>query len=625
MSPASAVRAADRDLARRVLLLPAAERALAIQQLRLIHGGRDRKGAKAQAAREVAARRRYVGDPWAYHRDIFGVDLTPQQDGVLELLNRATRVLIPSANNVGKTFLLAGWGIYCFDVLGALEGDGEAELGGRILLPGPDHPTVFATIYSRMLALALRAERRGHLMPGERSENSVLWRVRPEWEMEAFSPPKRVGQQVAHTASGRHHRNQRALIEEGQGVPEAVWKAAEGMCSSEGNQVASSFNPTEPMGPAFQRAQSSTYRVIHLNALEHPNVRARENVVAGAVAFSVIDARVRDDTRDRGPYPATPLEPEQHDVVYALPPEGGDVAEEHGPREDGIPGHPDGQPRVYRPNAAFTAQVLGQWASDADGGLFRPGDWDAGVHRWRQRPDPSTPPDRVGADMAREGGDETTAAPAWGETGGAILRLYADAQLDGAAAVERIRHENRARVGEIRVLAKGDGVDTAQALDKLFPRSPFIMDESSVGSSPYDHLTRVMGRDATGVSFSNTPLDPLPGEPYSENLRTQLYVRAAMLVNRGLVDPPDDPLLREEILAHRVEPTRKTVERRDPRTHRIEKIRVDAVALISKDDIKKLIGRSPDRADAFVLSVFDAPPRKARTHWVPASESYITV
>jgi hypothetical protein len=133
-SPLNAARAA---VAARILRLPPADQAIAIQQLRLIRGALDKKGARAQAARDVRQRRKYAGDPWAYHRDIFGIDLTPQQDEVLELLNTETRVLIPSANNVGKTFLLGGWGVYCFDALGALEGDDEEEQGARILLPGP--------------------------------------------------------------------------------------------------------------------------------------------------------------------------------------------------------------------------------------------------------------------------------------------------------------------------------------------------------------------------------------------------------------------------------------------------------------------------------------------------------
>jgi hypothetical protein len=97
-----------------------------------------------------------------------------------------------------------------------------------------------------------------------------------------------------------------------------------------------------------------------------------------------------------------------------------------------------------------------------------------------------------------------------------------------------------------------------------------------------------------------------------------------MLVHRGLIDAPNDPILREEILAHRVVPTRKTITRRD-KHGRAEKVRVDIVALIPKDDIKTIIGRSPDRSDAFVLAVFDAPPRGPAHHWVPASESYYSI
>jgi hypothetical protein len=117
------------------------------------------------------------------------------------VLNTETRVLIPSANNVGKTFLLAAGASICFDALGALEGDGEDEQGGRILLPGPDHADRLRDDLLAHARAGAPRRARGHLMPGERSENSVLWRVRAEWEMEAFSPPKRVGQNVAHTAS----------------------------------------------------------------------------------------------------------------------------------------------------------------------------------------------------------------------------------------------------------------------------------------------------------------------------------------------------------------------------------------------------------------------------------------
>lgn len=595
----------------------------------------DRPGARAHAPRNPALRRRYADDPLAYFADVLGLTLTPPQEEVVELLRTRSRLLIPSANNQGKTFLLGAWGVFVMDARAALEDDdnGLPEQGARVLLPGPDHDTVFQTIYAEMLTMAARAEARGHLMPGERSEKSVLWRVRPKWGVEVFSPPQRVGQAVTHTASGRHHRNQVALIEEGQGVAEPIWRATEGMCSSDGNQIVSAFNPTEASGPAYRRAQDGTYAVFHMDAFEHPNVRERRAVVPDAVDFKVIDARVRADCRDRGPYPGTPVEPEHGDFVYALPPRH-TILPERGPRADGQPGHPDAPLRVYRPNAAFTAQVRGHWPTGSDGGLFGTAEVDAAMRRGRLALTAAltaTAPDAVGVDPAREGVDEATAAPRWGPGAAELLRAYAEAEEAGTEAIADVVGGAHAVVGDIVVLKKGDGVDTAAELQRRFPGSPFTMDEGGNASSPFDHLRRVLRRDVRGVSFGAAPVPRLPGEPWCVNLRTQLYVRLAMLVNRGLVDLPDDPLLREELLAHTVEPVELTREVEVPVTapagaprprpaFRLVKKRVQGVALVSKDDVKRLIGRSPDRGDSAALAVFDPPPLAAPTRpFVPQS------
>lgn len=585
-----------------------------------------RPGSRSQSTRNIKARRRYAesNDPWAYFADILGLELTPQQDAVVELLLIESRLLIPSGNNVGKTFILAAWGIYRFDAVASLEDSdtGEPEQGARVLLPGPDHETVFRTIYAEILTLANRAELRGHLMPGDRSDRSVLWQVRPKWDMEAFSPPQRVQQQVSHTASGRHHRNQIALVEEGQGVPETVWRGVEGMCSSQGNQIVSSFNPTEPVGPAYQRATNGTYRVIHLSALEHPNVIERRSVVPAAVDFKVIDKRIRADCRDRGPYPGTPIEAEHHDFIYALPVPG---ATEQRARKDGIAGARQAEPRVFRPGTTFTAQVLGMWPASNEDALFSAGHWDAGVQRWRAAKDPDQPPDHVGLDVAREGDDESIDAPRWGPTAESALRAYFEAELAGAERIAAVRRDFRIRVGAMHVLAKGDGPSVAQQVHRRYPNSPFSVDETGVGSSPLDHLARVLRRDAIGVSFSAVAEPPInDSEPWCENLRTQLYVRAALAVNRGLIDPPDDPALREEVLAHYVIHGAKTVERKNRKTGYMEKVRVASVALPPKDEIKKLIGRSPDKSDAFVLSVYGAPKVRKRAHFIPASQAYFT-
>lgn len=572
------------------------------------------RGARSVARRDHLHRRGYAGDPWAYVSDILGIRLVPQQEEALALIEEHDRVLLPSGNNLGKTMLLACYGIYRFDAVAALPHPemGLEEQGARILLPGPDADTVFHTIYAEMLALALRAEHRGHLMPGERSDKSVLWRgPAPKWNMEAFNPPQRVGQNVVSAASGRHHINQVALIEEGQGVAAPLWRATEGMCSSPGNKIASSFNPNEALGPAFERAQNGTYKVYTLGAFKHPNVQQRRDVIPEAVDFRKIDDRVRSECRDRGPYPATPLDPNYHDFVYALPPVGADgqQAPERGPRDDGFPGHPDGQLRVYRPGSVFVPQVLGMYPRESETSLFDPAKWDAAVGRWKATPDPRTAPDRVGVDVAREGGDDTASAPAWGQGAGSLLRAYAAVEVHGLPAVQALQVRGRARVGEIRIHPKGKGTEVGDHLARTYPGSPLTLDEGGVGTSPHDYLKRVLRRDVLGVSFSETPPNALPGEPYAENLRAAMYIRAAMLVARDMVDVPEDPLLREEIMATEVRYSSRTVEVR-PNV----KERVQTVLVIPKEDIKKKIGRSPNRADAFVLALHEAEqPRRRRS------------
>lgn len=568
------------------------------------------QGRSAPRPRLREERAHYVGAPWAYARDVFGIVLTPQQEEALDLIENAERVLLPSGNNLGKTYLLAIYGVYFLDAVAAQEDlvTGQ-EQGARILLPGPDHPTIYATIYSKMLLMAAQAEARGFAMPGRRSSDSVLWRVRPEWEVEAFSPPKQVNQQVAHTASGRHHRNQIALIEEGQGVSERVWRATEGMCSSRGNKIISSFNPTEPSGPAYQRARTGNYRVLHLDAFDHPNVKGRSMVVPGAIDFLVVDARVR-ECQDRGRYPEVQPDPTFGDYVYAAPPrevlEASGAPEEIGPRLDEILGHPEFEPHVWRPSGTFEAQVRGQWPRAVDTGLFRPGAWDAAVERWKASKDPDMVPDRVGVDAAREGGDETVYGPAWGETATVLVRRLWEAERDGDRnLVARIRQTSRIRVGSPRIAPRGDGPSVAQFIYREFPRSPWVVDETGVGTSVLDHAKRVLGASASGVSFAASPPERLPQERLTYNMRASLYVRAALALDLGLVDAPDDPLLREEILAHEIAKWEEVTVEEDGK-----KVRKYAIRITSKDNVKKKIGRSPDRADMFVLCL--APARTER-------------
>jgi hypothetical protein len=563
--------------------------------------------------RDIYERRKFFGDPARYISEVLGWHLTPQEQRVLEAIEKYDRVLIPSGNNLGKTFLTSAYATYRMDVVGAMPDTetGLEEQGAHIVILGPDGKTI-KTFYKKMLVHAAQAERRGFRMPGQRSEAIVHWWVpgHPEWQVEAISPPKRVGEEVAHGASGRHHANMLIVIEEGAGVGESRFKAAEGMASGDGNKIVSPFNPTEGAGPAFERGKSGSWYVLHMNALDHPNVKHRAIkghaafVGGGAVAFRNIDARVRSQCVDRGPYGKTEVDERQRDFVYALPPSLD--APENGPRKDGHLGHPDGVLHVYRPRNVFQAQVLGQWPLSTDTGLFDSASWEAAEERWKKsKVAPGRPPSRVGVDLAWKNttGDDICAAPAWGTHSADLLRAYAGARAAGAAAIEKLQRR-RIRVGEIEVIPHGTGPQVAAALFARWPASAFVVDVGGVGTSAYDALGLIDGVEVQPVSFGGGAPVPVPEEDWSENMRTSMYQRAALLLRYGLVDVPPDPLLRQELFAHRVIPKTRRVQVRDEHGGMVDK-RMPSALLMSKDEVKKIIGRSPDRADAFVLALTD--------------------
>ncbi len=600
------------------------------------------------SGRPPESRRKYAeaNDPKGYITEILGWDLTPQQEEAIDFVMREDRALLPSANNVGKTFLLAGLAWYFYDAVASLP-DPERDLeeqGCILLLPGPDHGTIFDTIYSQMLEHAERAEGLGNPMPGRRSDRRPSMRAGARWFCRALSPKKQTGKGVSHTSSGRHHQNMVALIEEGAGVEEQVWESAKGMCSGRGNKIISSFNPTEPSGPAYDRARSGEFKAFHLSALDHPNVKRRSVVVGGAIDHLKFDERVRIECDDRGPYPQNQPDTGRRDFVYALPGKKEEDAE--GPRSDGFPGHPLALLHVFRPGSIFTAQGLGQWPTTSSSGLFDPSAWDEAVERWQAAPEPDTPPDRVGVDAARMGNDDTSCAPAWGKPAPDLLEAWREIQratagvkqrqypglppmpkdvdeiadwlgskaaaekmlkpeepkqvelkTSASEALENVRAKHRVRIGRLLTAPKGTGPEVGTWIAEQYPDSPFNVDEGGVGASVYDYLKDVLERDAMPVAFGSRPLPRIHNEPICEDLRTQMFVRAAELMRLGLLDVPPDPMLRQEAMAHRLEHRQRPVT-----MDGVKKVR-PTVRLIAKDKVREEIGRSPDRMDALVMAL----------------------
>lgn len=170
----------------------------------------------------------------------------------------------------------------------------------------------------------------------------------------------------------------------------------------------------------------------------------------------------------------------------------------------------------------------------------------------------------IGVDVARFGDDATVFCPRQGRV---VHELKTFRGLDNVQVAEELMRAIETWNADMAFVDEGYGVGVI------------------------DHCrARGFGTRVQGINFGMKARQP---ERYV-NRRTEMYVRAAEWVKDGGCLPTGDHLLAGELCAP---------------TYRFDS--KDRFALESKEDIKPRLGRSPDRADAFVLT-FAGPVLSAR-------------
>lgn len=147
----------------------------------------------------------------------------------------------------------------------------------------------------------------------------------------------------------------------------------------------------------------------------------------------------------------------------------------------------------------------------------------------------------------------------------------------------------------IQVLIHKNTTEVAAELDKLckihgVPRSNVIVDEDGVGGGVVDSF-----KGCKGFVNNSRPL-PQPGRiellNYA-NLKTQCYFELAQLVNSGKIGIDNISATDKELLIEELEQVKQKNVDSDSK-----------LTLISKDEIKEHLGRSPDLADAMMMRMY---------------------
>lgn len=346
--------------------------------------------------------------------------------------------------------------------------------------------------------------------------------------------------------SGFHSPNIMVIVTEASGLEKENFDAIEGILQGDSKLIII-FNPIRTTGEAFKSTRDPAYIKFRLNSLKSVNVRAKKILIPGQVDWDWINDRIGK------PGWSILISEEEFDLtMYDFKWEG----------------------KCYRPSPLFMVKVLGEFPRESDDVLV-PYIWIEQANNrwleWQASVKLETHPTFVGVDVAGMGSDQTVCVYRMHNIIKKIevFNFKKDATIHMKIATKVMEILKDIQGGAIDAIGEGAGVYSAM-----------IQNECS---------NIINGKG----SYSAEGLTDLSGERKFLNMRAFLYwsIRDALDPAYGfdLMLPPDDELMQElsEI-------------------HYETNILTGKIKIEKKDDIKKNIGRSPDKADALSFSFY--PP-----------------
>src|SRR4030042_680799 len=162
--------------------------------------------------------------------------------------------------------------------------------------------------------------------------------------------------------SGKHQRHLLFVLDEGDAIPEDVYKGIESCMSGGFVRLLIMLNPRQAAGAVFRMQRDHTVSVVHLSALRHPNVLTGKDIIPGAVTRETTVRRINEWTR-----PLNPDEKIKKEVLFVVPEFlVGAVAQRLGGGT--YPALLKGKRKIINP--AFSYMVLGQYPAQGTNQLI---------------------------------------------------------------------------------------------------------------------------------------------------------------------------------------------------------------------------------------------------------------
>lgn len=499
----------------------------------------------------------YQDDPCGFVRNELGDTLTPDLERIMESVRDYPETIARSGNATGKTFIaarIAAWFYKCHP-------------GAKIFTAAaPPLSNLTNLLWGEIGSMIAHHPR---LFAGDRVTYLRVERSDDEYWVGVTIPSAGSSESKEARFSGKHAPYLLFIVDEGDAVPLEVYNGIESCMSGGHARLLVMFNPRSTLGPVYRKEVNQEANVVTLSALDHPNVITGVEHIKGAVTRDKTVQRINNWSRQ-----LTPGEQEDKHCFTVPDYLVGTTA----PRKTGdlFPPLPAGVRKItdgrlsYMVLARYPAQASNQLISEEWVSAAR-SRWDLYVATYGEKP-PKGVPALAGLDVAELGDDSSAFCMRYGGYVAPYLVWGGvDVTVSGKRAAQYYLSHN---IRYVFIDANGVGAGTAPTLRSELKRLK----------------VKNYGSVAVPVKTAESPtVKPDDGE--FKILRDQLWwaVREWLKNDPGAMLPPDDELLEELLI-----PTYEQVGR--------------FIRVMEKKDMRKLLGRSPDRADALCLTFAPRPP-----------------
>ncbi len=497
--------------------------------------------------------RKWQNDWPLFAGQILKVSLDKDQEKILSAIQKERRVSVRSGTSRGKDFVAACASLCFLYLTPRFNEEGELVESTKVVNTAPTG----RQIRNIMIPEISKLFKKSKILPGNLLSDGIRFQDHQDWFLTGF----KASDDEIEAWSGLHAANVMVVVTEASGISDIMFDSIEGILQGNSRLVLV-FNPNTTTGESYRSTKNKLYKKFRLNDLNAPNVVNYQKYLNGVIDYNIYSEKhipgqvdypwVRDKI-DKGW--ATPIKKSEM------------VKSKHDFEFDG---------KYYRPNNLFRIKVLGEFGEEGDDKLI-PLSWiEEAEKRWEEKMnsvDPIIKPLDLGVDIAGMGRDTSVYTYRYGS-------LVREIEIiTNAEERETIHMENAGRVKRI--------------LDEHTRFGSFAyIDTIGEGAGVYSRLVEQGYENAISYksSYSAEGLTDDTQEREFESLRAYAYWMLRESLNPAnsfkLALPPDD-VLKEELNEM------NWVVRSDGK-----------IGLEKKDDIKKRLGRSPDKADSLAQTFY---------------------